>query len=138
MLLGIDFGKKRIGLALGEQFPKGAGFIDGTESYQKIIDRIIKICQDNEVTEIVLGVPTTITGTGEMEKIIREFGQKLEEKSKLKINYEPENYTSVEAVKIFSDNKVKNVQKGQIDEMAAILILEQFINERNTKNNQTT
>jgi len=130
MYLSIDFGKKRIGLALGEQFPKGAGFIDGRASHEEIIGQIIKICTENEVTEIVMGVPTTDSGTGEMEKIIREFGKKLEEKSKLEINYEPENYTSVEATRILIENKVKDIKKNQIDEMAAILILEQFINER--------
>lgn len=133
MILGIDFGKKRIGLALGEQFPKGAGFVDGRASHEEIINQIIKICQDNEVSEIVMGVPTTISGTGEMEKMIRDFGKKLEKKSKLKVNYEPENYTSVEATRILVENKVKDIKKNQIDEMAAILILEQFVNERNRK-----
>jgi putative holliday junction resolvase len=130
MMLGIDFGKKRIGLALGEQFPKGAGFIDGRASHEEIINQIVKICQDNEVSQIVMGVPTTNSGTGEMEKTIRDFGKKLEERSKLKINYEPENFTSVEATRILVENKVKDIKKNQIDEMAAILILEQFINER--------
>jgi putative holliday junction resolvase len=129
-MLGIDFGKKRIGLALGEQFPKGAGFIDGRASHEEIINQIVKICQDNEVSQIVMGVPTTNSGTGEMEKTIRDFGKKLEERSKLKINYEPENFTSVEATRILVENKVKDIKKNQIDEMAAILILEQFINER--------
>jgi putative Holliday junction resolvase len=132
MFLAIDFGKKRIGLALGEVIPKGAGVIDGTKSRQVVFDQIAKICLDNEVTKIIIGLPFLGSGDeGSLVKETREFGQSLSKELFIPVDYEEEQYTSSEAERILSENNVKYDRKeGKVDEMAAVLILEQYLNNK--------
>ena len=130
MLLAIDYGKKRIGLALGEVIPKGAGIIDGTKSRQVIFEQIAKICDENEVKGIVIGLPFLGSGDeGSLVEEAREFGQSLSKELSIPVDYEEEQYTSSEAERILTENHVKyDRHDGKIDEMAAVLILEQYIN----------
>lgn len=133
MFLGIDFGKKRIGLALGQLLPYGAGVIDATQNQEKIIEQIINICQKNEVTEIVIGIPIRSQGEkGALASEIESFADKLNSKSGIHINYEPEQFTSVEAKEeLINSGKKFSRKDGDVDELAAILILEQYINNTN-------
>ena len=132
MFLAIDYGKKRIGLALGEVIPKGAGMIDGTKPRQSIFEQIAKICTDNEVTKIVIGLPFLGSGDeGSLVKEARDFGQSLSDVLSISVDYEEEQYTSSEAERILSENNVKYDKKeGKVDEMAAVLILEQYLNNK--------
>ena len=130
MLLGIDFGKKRIGLALGEVIPKGMGIIDGTKSRQYIVDEIAKICHENNVEKIIIGLPFLGSGDeGFLAADAKSFATDLISKVDLPVIFEEEQYTSSEAERILTEGGVKYDRKdGKVDEMAAVLILEQYIN----------
>lgn len=132
MFLGIDFGKKRIGLALGEAIPRGIGFVDGTRPLESIIDEISETCKKNEVLKIVIGLPFLGSGDeGSLAVKAREFGNELSKKTNLPVIFEEEQYTSAEAERILTEGGVKYDRKdGKVDEMAAILILEQYLNNK--------
>ncbi len=131
--LGIDYGKKRIGLALGQMIPKGAGVIDGGQDLDVIVSQIEKICRENEVEGIVIGWPLKKSGDlGEVAPEIDKFVNELKAKINLPVFFEEEELTSVEAENILNENGQKYDRKsGQIDELAAILILEQYLNKKN-------
>jgi putative Holliday junction resolvase len=130
MYLAIDYGKKRIGLALGEILPKGGGFIDGTLPPGEIIEKLKELVAKHEVGGIVIGNPVRNQGeAGTLSDEIKEFGYKIEEETGLPVYYEEEQFTSEEANAILQDKK--NRSKTDIDEMSAILILEQFLNHQN-------
>jgi len=135
MYLGIDFGKKRIGLSLGELLPRGAGVIDGAQNQDKIIDQITKICHDNEVSQVVLGMPIRSQGEkGTIASDIEAFAAKLSRRSGLPIDFQPEQFTSYEAKEeLKSSGKNYTRKGGEVDELAAILILEQYIDQKNEK-----
>lgn len=132
MYLAIDYGKKRIGLAVGQAIPKGIGFIDGTKSFDLISSEIKKICDDNEVKGIVIGLPVWSGGEeGGMAKEIKSFAGRLEKSIGLPIYFEPEQYTSEEAEEILKEsNKHYPRKSGKVDELAAEIILEQFLSGR--------
>lgn len=132
MLLGIDYGKKRIGLAIGEKIPKGAGFLDA-ENTMTTLERIAKIIFDNNIKKVIIGIPIRLDGSeGEISEEIRDFADKLKLKSDIEIFFEPEGYSSSEAEEILKKNGVNVIKnKGKIDEMAAVLILEQYISNNN-------
>lgn len=138
MYLGIDFGKKRIGLALGQLIPKGAGVIDGTKSLKEVIEAIKQICLENEVSGVVIGLPKKPSGSpGELAEDIKIFAGKLKEATGLPIHFEEEGFTSVEAEEILKESgKNYSRKSGKTDEMAAILILEQYINHLNDSNKE--
>jgi len=132
MFLAIDYGKKRIGLALGEVIPKGAGVIDGTASRQSIFEQIGKLCCENEVDQIVVGLPFLGSGDeGAIAKDARKFGEALNRNISIPVFFEEEQYTSAEAERILNENHIQyDKKKGQVDEMAAVLILEQYLNNK--------
>lgn len=127
MYLGIDFGKKRIGLALGILMPKGAGVIDGELTHETILEKIEELCAQNDVEKIIIGLPIRSQGEeGTLAGVIREFASEVVEKTKLPVYFEPEQYTSAEAERILTETDNLG-DKSKIDEMAAVLLLEQFI-----------
>lgn len=134
--LAIDYGKKRIGLAIGEIIPKGCGIISGEKKREKIISEIKNICDSNEVDEIVLGIPIRGNGSkGELAFEIEKFARELESKLKIRVNFEQEQFTSVSAEQIYKDyGQSFDKKKGDIDEMSAILILEQFLSDKIREN----
>lgn len=130
MLLGVDYGKKRIGLALGKVIPKGAGFIDGSKKEDDIISEINTICKENEVEKIIVGLPFKKSGDpGELVPEIKDFAQKLSQATGLETTFEEEELTSAEAEHLLKEAGAKiNKKDGKVDELAAVLILEQYIN----------
>lgn len=129
MYLGIDYGKKRIGLAVGSRYPRGIGTLQNPGSFDSIIKKIVGICRDYEVEEIVIGLPTRPGGEkGELASEIEIFGIALGKQAGLPVYYEEEAYTSVEAEgELISRGIDLRKEKEKIDELSAILILEQYI-----------
>lgn len=128
--LAVDWGKKRIGLAVGTIFPKGAGVVDGEQASDKIIDSIKKVIAENDVTKIIVGLPILASGDeGNIASEIRTFAGNLSDETGLNVIFEPEEYSSVEAAEQFAAlGKKVDRASGKLDELAAVLILEQYIN----------
>jgi len=127
MYLGIDYGKKRIGLALGQLYPKGIGVIDNSLGKEVVLSNISDIAKENDVQAVVVGFPRRSQGEpGTLAEEIENFSKALAQKAKLPIFFEEERFTSTEAERIFKDSG-KKPKLGQIDELAAVLILEQFL-----------
>ena len=133
MYLGIDYGKKRIGLAVGKIFPRGIGIIENKGGQEKNTEKIAQICQENEIKKIILGLPERSSGKeGDLAPEVRNFGQKLKEKIELPVIFESEQFTSCEAEQFLKNHTKKYDNKsGKVDELAAIIILEQYIHSTN-------
>lgn len=127
-LLGIDYGNKKIGLAISSPDHKIAmphSIIAAREDREKsnhIIDFIVK----NNICAIVVGLPVNMDGTrGNQAKIVTSFVNKLVKETNLPIYLQDERLTSKAA-----DNMLKNMgfnrrQRNERDDMAAAsLILE--------------
>lgn len=130
MYLAIDYGQKRIGLAVGSQYPRGIGTLQNPGSFDSVIEKIAVICVDNDVEQIVMGVPIRTSGEpGELVAEIQSFGESLGKKTRLPVTYEEEAYTSVQAEEELRQRGIDpKDDKGKVDELAAVLILEQYIN----------
>lgn len=131
MYLAIDFGLKRIGLALGTVYPRGAGVLDGAKNIEIIFAELAQIIKENDVEAIVIGMPIRSAGEeGTIADKIRDFAGKLASFTKLPVYFEPEQFSSTEAKRMLIDNKKSHTRKGgEVDEVSAILILEQFLNQ---------
>lgn len=140
--LGIDYGTKRIGVAISDEngtlaFPKEIVENNG-DTFKKIADIINK----EKVQEIVVGESVDFSGklnalSGRIEVFILE----LQEKFKLPVHKQKEFLTSVEARKAGntkkdstqsqSHSKVKQIKSGRIDASAAALILQRYLDKIN-------
>ncbi|KKU70076.1 MAG: hypothetical protein UY17_C0022G0004 [Candidatus Beckwithbacteria bacterium GW2011_GWC2_47_9] len=122
--LGIDYGGKRVGVAISDQSGKIA-FPEGVIPNTKHLAETVKIiCEEKSVGEIVLGESKNFSGEDNpVMKKIYEFKAALAKETNLPIRMEPEFLTSAEAERIQGKNKMH-------DASAAALILQSFLDKR--------
>lgn len=118
-ILGIDYGKKRVGLAFSESGIQAEPLqIIHHSSRENLINQLQIICNQQEVEEIVVGVP-------ERDSIgARDFGQKLEKRLNLKVSFFNEDLTSWASAAL-------HPKKELTDDLAAVLILQGYIDDKN-------
>lgn len=129
-ILGLDLGLKRIGAAIvdGETIIS----LDTIESPNRedAISQILKICREEQVERIVLGLSKN--ESGEAEDMVRSFALELNKIVDLPIEFVDETLTSKEAERILKDLKIdprSKKYKQEIDRISAKLILEQYLNQ---------
>ena len=120
--LAFDFGTKRIGVAIGNSVIRQAQPLKTIQnkSLDDTFGAIQKLVQEWEVTKFIVGLPTHPDGAEhEMTKRAKRFGNQLNGRLNLPVQWVDERYTSA----------VAENQTGDIDSQAAVLILEQYFQE---------
>ncbi len=146
-LLGIDYGTKRIGVAVSDEgatlaFPKE--IVPNDEYTYKRIGEILKL---ENISEIVVGESVDFSGKlNSLSARIDVFILELEEKFHLLVHKQREFLTSVEARKSTdtkrdlspsqAHGRVKQIKSGRIDASAAALILQRYLDKRNKQNSK--
>lgn len=126
MYLGVDWGTKKIGLAIGKEIPyELATLANDEEAFLKIA----KICQQEKVERIIIGMPIFDSGDeGENASKISAFGQKLKSVTGCQIYFEAENLTTQTALDLLKEQGTSPEEiEDKVDQTAARLILEQYI-----------
>lgn len=119
--LGIDYGKKRIGVAISDKEGRMAFPYIIVKNNAKKFSAIEKICGNEHILEIIVGLPKNLKGEEtEMTKEIQEFGQRLYKKIGLKVIFQNEILSTKEAVRIQG-------RHPKIDASAAALILDSYL-----------
>lgn len=120
-ILGIDYGKKRIGLAISDEsqtFARELKILSPKDFFKNILNLI----KEEEVGKIVLGWPLNMTGK-ETDKTreVGKFKQRLEELVKVKVDIMDER---------LSTSMAKNLPGGATDRdsLAAQIILQNYLN----------
>lgn len=120
---------------MGSRFPRGIGTINNPGSITELADKLQTICRDHDVDGVVMGMPQSrFAEKSELVKEIEELAARISKQSGLKVYFEQEAFTSVEAERELIGRGVDTRKdKAKTDELAAILILEQFIESRLAK-----
>lgn len=130
-ILSIDYGEKRIGLALSDELKITAQPFDViiNDDIKTTIEKIFSIVSEKNVEKIILGLPLNLKGQKhEQAKIIEKFKIMLEEKVAIPVIFQDERLTSAEAVKILSKGGVRTGKnKGKIDKLAASILLQTYL-----------
>lgn len=138
-ILGLDYGSKTIGVAISDETETIATGIeiirrDKEESVKKSVARIKELINEYEVKKIVLGYPKNMDGTEgfRCDKTI-EFKERLHRNfKKMDIELFDERYSTVSVTKVFQEAKMnKYEQKEVVDKMAAVLILQNYLDMKN-------
>ena len=140
--MGIDYGTKRIGVAVSDEngtlaFPKE--IVPNDSNTYKRLGEIIK---EEKISEIVVGESVDFSGAlNALSARIEVFILEMQDEFKLPMHKQKEFLTSVEArnstnqKKDFnlsqSHSKVKQIKSGRIDASAAALILQRYLDKRN-------
>ncbi|MGL4608106.1 MAG: Holliday junction resolvase RuvX [Trueperaceae bacterium] len=130
VILALDLGDARIGLARGEvgsSFAFGRGFITRT-NLSKDIATLETILEEEQATSVVLGLPKSKDGTDSIQtQKVRAFAKALENAG-INVMLEDERFTTRLASRQLRNlPKHKRQEKGRLDEAAAILILESYL-----------
>lgn len=120
-LMGIDYGTKRIGIALSDERGEFAFAHSVIENDKNAVKKIKKICGENNVGKIILGESIDYQGRpNPVMKEIEKFKKILEKEIGLAVEYQKEILTTQEARRGQEEGK-------KIDASAAALILRSFI-----------
>ena len=130
-IMGIDYGDARTGVALSDLMCSivGSSQVIPSRNRQKAIDDIVRIARENEVCEIVVGLPKNMDGTeGARAQLCREFAARLEQATGLPVKLWDERRTTVEAHNILSQHNYHGKKRKEtVDAVAASLILEGYL-----------
>lgn len=130
-ILAIDYGKKRVGLAVTDPLKIIAGGLTTVEASQTL-DFIKKYVAQNPVELIVVGLPKTVKNTpSESMNYIRPFVGKLKKDlPDIPVTFYDERFTSVLAHKTMLDAGLKKkdrANKALVDEISATIILQDYL-----------
>ncbi len=131
-ILGLDIGKKRIGIAISDILGLIAHPVDtiSRQPENLAIEKIKKICHDNNVKKIVAGLPKNMNNTiGEQARDCIEFANNF--KDEYEIIFEDERLTSRQAEYILINTGHKYTKNKQlVDLKSACIILQQYLDRK--------
>jgi putative Holliday junction resolvase len=137
-VLGIDFGERRIGLALSD--PTGTlasplPTLKRRAGKRPPLAKLAELAELHGVGALVIGLPLTLSGEdSDWTQVVREVGSALSDRTGLPIYFVDERLTSVRAeraVRSLGLPKKKREEKERVDSAAAILILQSWLNQQN-------
>ncbi len=135
--LGIDYGTKRIGLAVSDQNGRLAFPKEVVKNNDELFGKIKAILSKEMIAEIVVGESLDFAGLPNiLQKEIEFFIAKLEKKFKIPVHREKEFLTSVEARRYLENpggqarRYGNSAQADQVDASAAALILQRYLDKR--------
>jgi len=131
-IVGLDFGRRRIGLArtdLGGMIASPWTVLSVEDKQEKRVEAVIKALSEIECDLIVVGLPLTMAGKdSEMTTMVREFAALLEEKSGIRIKLWDERLTSAQGDAMLREVGMKRKKRDQMsDTLAATLILQSYM-----------
>nr|WP_242053808.1 Holliday junction resolvase RuvX [Nostoc sp. FACHB-888] len=129
--MGLDFGRKRIGVAGCDRtglIATGITTIERT-SFEQDVEQIRQIVNEREVQILVMGLPYSMDGSlGFQARQVQKFTTRLAKALKLPVEYVDERLTSFQAEQLLiAENRSPSRHKGLIDRKAAALILQQWL-----------
>ena len=137
-IMGIDYGDSRVGIALSDPLgymAQGYKTIPN-KVYDKMMDSVISIIGEYDVSTVVLGMPKNLNGTlGFRADITKEFAADLlARKQGIDIVFQDDRLTTVEAsVFLNATNTRGKSRKNVIDTVAAEIILQSYLDSNANK-----
>ena len=129
--LGIDYGEKRIGLAISDALGMTAQGIETLQhgGREEVLGELLKICRRHEVNEIVIGLPLNMDGSmGPKAREIMDFVPAIEKKTEVPVKTWDERLSSKEAGRLMVRQGLsRRKQKINSDRLAATLILQGYL-----------
>ncbi len=136
-ILGVDFGERRIGLAVSDS----AGLIahgletKSTRSTGESVEHIAATAEAEQVLEIVLGLPVNMDGTsGRMAEKVEAFAGQLRDRVSCEVHTWDERLTSISARRAMDEMGMEiRGNKGGLDRIAATIMLQNYLDARRRK-----
>lgn len=125
--LGIDYGEKRVGIALSDKSGLIASPLETIPNDDMLVQRIMQYVHEHEAGAIVIGEPRAPAGEeNPIHEYVRALAEQLRTATHLPVHFMTEQFSSVEAAR-YADGKPKD------DASAAAVILQRFLDMDSTR-----
>jgi putative Holliday junction resolvase len=140
-ILAIDFGERRIGLAVSDPLgitAQGLPTID-TRKSRDVFSEILSIIEDKQVTKIVVGMPVNMDGSMSVKgQEVNKFVRELTQRTGMDVETWDERLTTVQSLRSMREMGVKQKKKGTADRISATLILQSYLDRQSQSQNDST
>ncbi len=130
-ILALDFGKKRIGLAVSDPLGLTA---QGLETLHRTrvrddLEALSGLIRDYQVSLILVGMPLHMSGDeSRQSEHTREFSERLRQHAGVPVRYWDERWTSVQAARVLRESGIgREKRAAAIDRLSAVILLESYL-----------
>lgn len=136
--LGLDVGRRRIGVALSDELgwtAQGLTVIDNTDA-AAAEESIRQLVAEHDVRLLVIGLPRRTDGSdGPEVQFVRAFGDALRQKLNVSVTYWDERFSTVQAERMLIESGMRRARRRQvIDQVAAGIILQSYLDGKRMQN----
>ncbi len=130
-IMGLDYGEKRIGVAVSDPLgliAQGISVISYS-SLDQALQEIEALCNEYAIEKIVVGNPYNMDGSrGRASEKAEGFALRLKEALSIEVDLIDERLSSISAEKVLLSGDLSRGKRRKVkDKLAAVLILEQYL-----------
>ena len=127
--LALDVGRARIGVALANNVARIASPVTAVMNNEHVWESLAKLVAENQVKLVIVGWPRGLNGQEtEQTQYVATFVENLQRELDVEVKLQDEAVTSVQA-EAELQQRGKNYEKGDIDSLSAVYILDDFLQE---------
>ena len=122
-IMGVDFGRSKVGLALADSETKMAFAYEMIENNKELLQKLAEIVAKENIKKAVIGIPSYKNGET-IEGEARKLGEFLQNNLNVEVFYQNEMFTSKMAQTNLREGGFKNISKADDQESARIILQE--------------
>jgi len=130
-IMGIDYGEKRIGIALSDPLLTFAYAFTTLQNDSSFLTNLSKIIIEKKIIKVILGLPSErFKSSKELSQKVLKLKSEIEAKNKIEVILWDEEYSSAiakEKVMESVTKKSKRKQKDLLDRHSAAVILQEYL-----------
>ena len=132
-ILALDFGERRIGVALSDPLGMLASPLTtierATSDTDAAIDAVLALAAEHDAAEILVGIPYLMSGrVGAQARITLDFAQALAQRTTIPVTHADERLSSVQADRLLAQSGTSHTHdKSRTDSAAAAIILQSYL-----------
>jgi putative Holliday junction resolvase len=134
-VLALDVGEKRVGVAICDETQTLARplLTLARASKKEDFSRLAAVCAEHAIEKVIIGLPKTLRGEeGPQARRVRRYAGELCAALNLPIEFWDERYSTVEAHDLLTTAGRKFASKGEIDAIAAAVILQEYLDQHHS------
>ena len=137
-ILGLDFGRARIGVAISDELQMLAHPLETIPANEEPASRVAEIVREKQVDHVVAGIPRQMNGQiGTAATEVLEFVEKLRAILPCPVVTWDERLPTVAAHRALRDaGKKTRDTRGYVDQVAAQMILQTYLDRRAAQRDQ--
>lgn len=136
--LGIDYGERRVGLAISDELGMMAMPLDilSVQSFKQVVRDVLSLCQEKQVAVIVVGLPLNMDGSrGPAVEAVERFVRELRQQDNRPVELWDERMSSRQVERMLIDSDVsRSRRKGLVDKLAAQVVLQSYLDAHSPEN----